>query len=294
MEFKETIQLLSNRIIELKDNVITKEGTKNAFILPLIQSLGYNIFNPLEVIPDYSSDRTIATDEKKEKIEYAIVKEKKPIILIKCEHWENDLQAKDDTLVTEFNKSDSRFGMRTNGRVIKVYTDLAESGKMDKEPFLDIDLLAMKDDQFDELKKFHKVEFDIDRILYSANNKFIIELKNAVQKELDDPSPDFVKILIKSVYEGTVTKKIQDQFTPLVKRSISEYLSSSTRVETENITYQKDNNISTKTTETSTMDIPEILMEEDTTIASISTSPPARGEIVEGQYRHRRYRRHLH
>lgn len=277
MEFKETIQLLSNRIIELKDNVITKEGTKNAFVLPLIQSLGYNIFNPLEVIPDYSSDPTIATDEKKEKIEYAIVKEKKPIILIKCEHWENDLQAKGDTLVTEFNKSDSRFGMRTNGRVIKVYTDLAESGKMDKEPFLDIDLLAMKDDQFDELKKFHKVEFDIDRILYSANNKFIIELKNAVQKELDDPSPDFVKILIKSVYEGTVTKKIQDQFTPLVKRSISEYLSSSTRVETENIIYQKDNNISTKTTETSTMDIPEILMEEDTAIASISTSPPARG-----------------
>ncbi len=51
MDFKDTIKQLADRIEKLKDNIQTEEATKNAFIMPFINALGYDVFNPLEVLP---------------------------------------------------------------------------------------------------------------------------------------------------------------------------------------------------------------------------------------------------
>jgi predicted type IV restriction endonuclease len=50
MEFIKQIKDLSQRVATLKDNIHTEEATKNAFIMPFIQTLGYDIFNPTEVV----------------------------------------------------------------------------------------------------------------------------------------------------------------------------------------------------------------------------------------------------
>lgn len=47
MDFKDTIKQLADRIEKLKDNIQTEEATKNAFIMPFINALGYDVFNPL-------------------------------------------------------------------------------------------------------------------------------------------------------------------------------------------------------------------------------------------------------
>jgi len=44
MDFKDQIKQLSERILKLKDNIQTEEATKNAFIMPFIQALGYDVF----------------------------------------------------------------------------------------------------------------------------------------------------------------------------------------------------------------------------------------------------------
>lgn len=96
---------------------------------------------------------------------------------------------------------------------------------MDEKPFLEVNLLDLKDNQIEDLKKFHKSYFDLDSILSSASElKYMGELKSVISREFTSPSPDFVKYLGKQVYESLFTPKVLDQFTPLVKRAISSYI----------------------------------------------------------------------
>lgn len=121
MDFKDQIKQLSDRIEKLKDNLQTEEATKNALIMPFIQALGYDVFNPTEVVPEFTCD--IGT-KKGEKIDYAIFKDGKPIILIECKHWAQDLDLHDNQLLRYFHVSNAKFGLLTNGRIYRFYTDL--------------------------------------------------------------------------------------------------------------------------------------------------------------------------
>lgn len=96
MDFKDSIKQISERIGKLKDNLPTEEATKNALIMPFIQVLGYDVFNPLEVLPEMPCD--VGT-KKGEKIDYAIIRDGNPIILMECKHWAQDLNLHDQTRV---------------------------------------------------------------------------------------------------------------------------------------------------------------------------------------------------
>jgi hypothetical protein len=223
MDFKDSIKQISERIENLKDNLQTEEATKTALIMPFINTLGYDVFNPLEVLPEMCCDIGI---KKGEKIDYAIMKNGEPVILIECKHWQQDLTLYDNQLIRYFNVSKAKFGVLTNGIIYRFYTDLAEPNKMDEKPFLEVNLLDLKDTQIEELKKFHKSYFDVDTILSSASElKYMGELKAAICKEFATPSPEFVKYFGKQVYDGVFTPKILEQFTLLIKRTISNYIS---------------------------------------------------------------------
>ena len=219
MDFKDSIRQISERIDNLKNNLPTEEATKTALIMPFINALGYDVFNPLEVLPEMCCD--IGT-KKGEKIDYAIMKDGEPVILIECKHWAQDLNLHDNQLLRYFNVSKAKFGVLTNGITYRFYTDLAEPNKMDEKPFLEVNLLDLKDAQIEELKKFHKSYFDVNEILSSASElKYMGELKTAIGKEFTSPTPDFVKYFSKQVYDGVFTPKVLEQFTGLVKRTIS-------------------------------------------------------------------------
>ena len=223
MDFKDSIKQISERIENLKANLPTEEATKTALIMPFINALGYDVFNPLEVLPEMCCD--IGT-KKGEKIDYAIMRDGEPIILIECKHWEQDLNLHDNQLLRYFNVSKAKFGVLTNGIMYRFYTDLSEPNIMDEKPFLEVNMLELKDAQIEELKKFHRSYFDVDMILSSASElKYMGELKAAIGKEFLNPSPDFVKFFGKQVYEGVFTPKVLEQFTTLVKRTINNYIS---------------------------------------------------------------------
>ncbi len=222
MDFKDAIKQISERIKTLKDNLLTEEATKNALIMPFINTLGYDVFNPLEVVPEMCCD--IGT-KKGEKIDYAILKDGEPVILIECKHWQQDLNLHDNQLLRYFNISKAKFGILTNGINYRFYTDLAEPNKMDEKPFLEVNLLDLKDIQIEELKKFHKSYFDVNTILNAAGElKYMNELRNAIREEFKEPSAEFVRYFGKKVYEGQFNAKVQDKFTVLVKKTISNYI----------------------------------------------------------------------
>lgn len=223
MDFKDTIKQLADRIEKLKENILTEEATKNAFIMPFINALGYDVFNPLEVIPEMNCD---VGSKKGEKIDYAIIKDGEPIILIECKHWKQNLNLHDNQLLRYFTVSNAKFGILTNGIVYRFYTDLKEKNKMDEKPFLEIDLTNIKDAQIEDLKKFHKSYFDVDSIVNSASElKYMGELKAIIKEEFTSPSAELVKLLASRVYEGALRQVVIEQFTPLVKRSLSAHIS---------------------------------------------------------------------
>lgn len=76
MDLYNQLKGLSERIEQSKNQITTEESTKHAFILPFIQLLGYDVFNPLEVCPEFTADVGI---KKGEKVDYAIFQNGEPI-----------------------------------------------------------------------------------------------------------------------------------------------------------------------------------------------------------------------
>jgi hypothetical protein len=223
MDFKDLIKQLGDRVTKLKDQIQTEEATKNAFIMPFIQALGYDVFNPIEVVPEYITD--IGT-KKGEKIDYAIFKDNNPTILIECKHWAQNLNLHDGQILRYFHVSKAKFGLLTNGITYRFYSDLVEPNKMDEKPFLEFNIHEIKDNQIEELKKFHKTIFDAESITNTASElKYTNELKHLLQQELTNPSPDFVKHFARQVYPSVVTAKVLEQFTNLTKKSIHQHIS---------------------------------------------------------------------
>jgi len=223
MDFKDQVKILGERVLKLKDQILTEEATKNAFIMPFLQALGYDVFNPLEVIPEYVTD--IGT-KKGEKIDYAIFREGVPSILIECKHWAQNLNLHDGQLLRYFHVSKAKFGLLTNGIIYRFYSDLVEINKMDEKPFLEINITELKDNQIEELKKFHKSYFDVESIVNTASElKYTNELKQLIHQEINNPTPDFVKYFAKQVYPSVITSKVLEQFTNLTKRSMQQYIS---------------------------------------------------------------------
>lgn len=142
MDFKDYIKQIGERVVKLKDQIQTEEATKNAFIMPFLQALGYDVFNPLEVVPEYTTD--IGT-KKGEKIDYAIFKDGIPTILVECKHWAQNLNLHDGQLLRYFHVSKAKFGLLTNGINYRFYSDLVEPNKMDEKPFLEFNINEIKD-----------------------------------------------------------------------------------------------------------------------------------------------------
>jgi len=223
MDFKDQIKQIGERVAKLKDQIQTEEATKNAFVMPFLQALGYDVFNPLEVVPEFVADIGL---KKGEKIDYAIMKDGNTSILVECKHWAQNLNLHDGQLLRYFHVSKARFGLLTNGIVYRFYSDLEAANKMDEKPFLEFNIIEVKDNQIEELKKFHKSYFDVDSIVNTASElKYTNELKQLLQQELNNPSPEFVKHFAKQVYMSSITARILEQFTNLVKKSIQQHIS---------------------------------------------------------------------
>lgn len=220
MEFKEQIKQLGEKVSKLKDQIKTEEATKSAFIMPFIQILGYDLFNPMEVVPEFITDFGVKNVEK---VDYAILKDGQPILIIECKHFIENLEKHYTQIHKYFHLTKSRFAILTNGVQYNFYTDLDMPNKMDEKPFLSFDITNVKEQQYKELAKFHKSGFDINSILTTASElKYSNAIRSVLNLELTNPTPEFVKYFVSRVYDGKATEKVMLQFTELVKRTVEQ------------------------------------------------------------------------
>lgn len=219
MEFIESLKQFSERVTMLKDTISTEESTKMSLVVPLFQLLGYDVFNPSEFCPEYIADVGI---KKGEKVDYAILEDGQPTILIECKSCSDQLDKHSSQLFRYFGTSSAKFVILTNGIIYRFYTDLEESNKMDLVPFLEINMLQLKDSSINELKKFCKDNFDKDKIFSTAEElKYSSLIKGVLLKEFESPSDDFVRFILTDIYDGQKNQRVIEKFAPVVKRAFS-------------------------------------------------------------------------
>ncbi|MCA9212431.1 MAG: type I restriction enzyme HsdR N-terminal domain-containing protein [Planctomycetales bacterium] len=218
MDLIDRLKELSTRAANILNQLETEEATKNALVMPLINTLGYDVFNPSEVVPEFNAD--VGT-KKGEKVDYAIMRDGSPIILFECKSAGVKLDVSHASqLYRYFSVTDARFGVLTNGIQYLVFSDLEAPNKMDELPFLEFSLLEINDDIADQLKRFAKDTFDLENILSTAGElKYTKAIKRYLREEWTNPSDEFVRIFASRVYQGRLTQSTKDQFTDIVKRA---------------------------------------------------------------------------
>lgn len=224
MEFIDKIQQLTKKIPMLGNTLTTEEATKNALIMPFLQSvLGYDVFNPLEVIPEFTAD--VGT-KKGEKVDYALMKDNEVQILIECKKYREPLSLNHaNQLYRYFSVTNARIGILTNGVIYQFYTDLDSPNKMDEVPFLTLNLENIDEHLVPELQKLTKQAFDVDEVVDAAGElKYLSEIKKNISRQFEEPDDDFIKLLISKVYDGMQTAKIKVQFSSLIKKSLKQFL----------------------------------------------------------------------
>lgn len=223
MDFIDQIQELALLIPKQLDHIHTEEATKSSLVLPFIQALGYNVFSPLEVIPEFTADVGTA---KGEKVDYAIKNGDELCMLFECKWAGSDLDKEHHKqLYRYFSVTDSRIAVLTNGIIYRFYSDLDSPNKMDEKPFLEIDMLNLNETDINELKKLTKSKFELNIILSTASDlKYTREIKFVLNEQLAAPTEDFVRFFSSQIYKGKNTQKVIEQFTPIVKKAFGQFI----------------------------------------------------------------------
>ncbi len=199
MDFIEQLQQLANKTNKLCSILQTEEATKNALIMPFINILGYDIFDPTEVIPEFVADVGI---KKGEKVDYAIKKDDKIIMLFECKHCGGDLSISHASqLYRYFAVTEARIAVLTNGIIYRFFTDLEAPNKMDEKPFLELNMAELNDSAVVELKKLSKSAFNIEELITTAGElKYTRQVKRIISEHLENPSDEFVKLFASKIF----------------------------------------------------------------------------------------------
>lgn len=225
MDIRNHVRDFATRITQQLPHIQTEEATKLALINPFIREvLGYNTADLTEVVPEYTADVGV---KRGEKVDYAIMREGQPLILIEAKMAGTTLREEEPSqLLRYFTVTPSaRFGIYTDGITYFFYSDLDKPNLMDQRPFLQLDLNNLDPLAVDEVSKFVKSEFDPDGIRASANDlKYTQLIKRELHNELTEPSEEFARLLMGRVFTGLKTKSRTDQFMTIAKKAAEQFL----------------------------------------------------------------------
>ena len=218
------IAALAERVRQVQGQSLNEAMTKNSLIMPFINALGYDVFNPSEVAAEYTAD---FGTKRGEKIDFALLKEGNPVILIECKPLGAPLDTgKCSQLFRYFSTQPARIGILTDGCRYLFFSDIDQLNIMDTKPFMEINLLDFNERYLPEIQKLAKESFDEDGIVSAAGN---LKMARAVyllfSDDMSNPSDEFIRLYASQCYDGgKITSTIREQFKPIIKRAVSEYI----------------------------------------------------------------------
>ena len=226
MEFEEKISQLVKRVITTADTLKNEEMTKNALVMPFISALGYDVFNPLEVVPEYSAP---IGEHKDARVDYAILKDGKPILLIECKAYGTELDRSKHCaqLQMYFIGTEARHAILTDGDTYQFYTDSEKPNKMDEKPYMQLKMSSLDKSLIPEIFKLSKDKFDENELSDRAIElKYSNEFKRILNAQIANPDDEFTKFFLKQIHSGPITQRVLDHYKPILKTSCNQYISS--------------------------------------------------------------------
>lgn len=221
MSFKEQVAELSKRAVAAQNIALTEEATKNALVMPFLHTLGFDVFDPTQIVPEFIADVGL---KKGEKVDYAVkINDKIQYILEAKAVSANLSQSQYSQLYRYFSTTDCVIAILTNGIQIWFFTDLDAPNKLDTNPFFKFDLFDYDDNDLKELEKFHKDRFSIEDIKSSASTlKRMKAAISCIEAQFSEPDDEFVRLISKGLYDGKLTATVVAEFKPIIKRAFED------------------------------------------------------------------------
>ena len=198
MDFNENFQKFIKKVNGLSGQFdeFAEEQTKNALVMPFFNMLGYDVFDTNEFMPEYTCD--VAT-KKGEKVDYAILRDGDPIMIIEVKRAGMKLQKQQQgQLFRYFSTNRCRVAILTNGITYQFFSDLNEANIMDNDPFFSFNLI--EDDEriyTSVLKQFCKGEFNTKEIISKAiYQKYSRVVEKTLEQDLINPSDEIIKYFL--------------------------------------------------------------------------------------------------
>lgn len=221
MTFKDDVADLARRAKSAMAVAQTEEATKNAIVMPFLRALGFDVFDPMQVIPEYVADVGL---KKGEKIDYAVKIGDRIEYLVEAKSVSTNLRdAQYSQLFRYFHTCDANIGILTNGLQIWFFSDLDAPNKMDANPFFRFDLLDYDDNDLRELEKFHKANFSIENVKAAASSlKYLRGAMGFIERQWANPDEEFVRMVARDFYEGQLRASVIETLKPIVRRAFDD------------------------------------------------------------------------
>lgn len=220
MAFKEDMTRLSGQVNQRKEKCLgNEEATKHSLILPFFQVMGYDVYDPHELVPEYKAGWAA----NKEKVDYAIFINGSPVFFVEAKAIGEKLENYDAQLAKYFNSTPNmKVAVITDGLIYKFFTDLKAPNMMDAEPFFSFSVEEFGDNDIEILKGFRRDTFNLDAVVTKAEDLVYFNgISNKLRAIFRHPSDEFIRLVAADVFPKKMTEKAVDRLRPLVKQGIS-------------------------------------------------------------------------
>ncbi|MEC8125296.1 MAG: type I restriction endonuclease [Pseudomonadota bacterium] len=220
---------LKNHIDHVKkvgEHCLTEETTKQALILPLLDILGFNPYDPTKVLAEFAAD--FPGVKATERVDYALYCNGQPVMFIEAKSYSSNLTNHAPQLSRYFNSSlGVTIGAITNGREWRFFTDLINPNVMDEKPFLTVDFTKAAPEDLTQLAEFKHDNFHAEKLRFFAEeNQYIQQFKTVIKKSINDVDIDFVRYVAQQAnIQRQLNAKFLESIQPFVQQAVQQAIS---------------------------------------------------------------------
>ncbi len=226
MDFVDEVKALAARTSGILDHIKTEAATRTALVEPFIRALGYDTSDPTEVVPEFGANVKVPGVNQDKHVDYAIIKDGKPIILIEVKQHGTDPNKGYSQLYGYFTPVDARIAIATNGVIYRFYADLEKEHIMDKAPFLELDMLNLKEALVGELKRITKSAFDVEGMVRAGNElRFVGGILEILTQQKKSTEPEFAKYFFQQLCPGKpFAGAVKQEFADFTHKALTQFV----------------------------------------------------------------------
>ena len=166
MSLADSLSRASAIIAEARDFVQTKEEVRDVLLPPFLEALGYDTFDNYEIRINFTSEATEG------EVDYAIIRDRVPVVLIECQPPEEELKLENTTeLFRRCSKAGAFLAILTNGIDYQIHTAIEIPYRIDKAPFWKFSVESIDEETIEILECFEKNHFSHDAVFDKALKK---------------------------------------------------------------------------------------------------------------------------